>query len=41
VESFCVGHDDAKPVDAYDGKLLFQGSIRNIHISTAEPPTEP
>jgi len=36
MESFCVGHDDAKTVDTYDGKTLFKGSIRNIRISTTE-----
>jgi hypothetical protein len=34
VESFCVGHDDAKPVDNYDGKKSFQGVIRNLKVST-------
>jgi len=36
-EAFCVGHDDGKTVDAYDGKTLFKGSIRNLAISTTEP----
>jgi arylsulfatase A-like enzyme len=40
-EAFCVGHDDGKPVDAYDGKALFQGTIRNLRFTTAaEPPTQ-
>ena len=34
VENFCVGHDDAKTVDDYDGKKLFQGTILNLKVST-------
>src|SRR5262249_36797919 len=33
-ESFCVGHDDGQPVDAYDGKKMFLGVIRNLKVST-------
>ena len=40
VENFCVGHDDGKSVDAYDGKPLFQGTIRNLKISTPPPSQE-
>ena len=34
VENFCVGHDDAKTVDDYDGKKLFQGRISNLKVRT-------
>jgi arylsulfatase A-like enzyme len=37
MENFCVGHDDARTVDDYDGRTLFKGSLRNIRISTAAP----
>ena len=35
-ESFCVGHDDGKPVDDYDGTAVFQGGIANLKV-TAGP----
>ena len=31
-EAFCVGHDDAVPVDNYDGKKLFQGTIDHLKV---------
>jgi len=34
VEPFCVGHDSAVPVDAYDGAKLFAGAIRGLQVST-------
>ena len=34
VENFCVGHDDAKTVDDYDGKNFFQGRISNLKVRT-------
>ena len=34
VENFCVGHDDKKTVDDYDGAKPFQGAIRNLKVST-------
>ncbi len=33
-EAFCLGHDDGQPVDDYDGKKLFQGTIRNLKVRT-------
>ncbi len=31
-EAFCVGHDDGNTVDKYDGKSLFDGSVRQLKI---------
>ncbi|NBV22760.1 MAG: hypothetical protein EBS05_12705 [Proteobacteria bacterium] len=33
-EAFCVGHDDLKTVDDYDGKKLFAGTVRNLKVNT-------
>jgi hypothetical protein len=35
VENFCVGHDDKVPVDDYDGKARFNGSIRSLKIDNS------
>lgn len=37
-EAFCVGHDDLKTVDDYDGKKLFVGAIRQLKLSTDGKP---
>lgn len=34
-EAFCVGHDDGKTVDTYDGTTLLRGTIKHLTISTA------
>lgn len=31
-EDFCVGHDNRVPLDAYDGKTRFAGSIENLKV---------
>ena len=33
-EEFCLGHDSAATVDAYDGKTPFAGTITNLKVST-------
>ena len=33
-EDFCVGHDNRVPVDSYDGKTRFVGSIENLTLDT-------
>ncbi len=35
MEAFCVGHDDGKTVDAYDGAKLFEGALRKLTIRAA------
>lgn len=35
-EDFCVGFDNAKPVDAYDGATPFSGTIEHLRVA-AEP----
>jgi hypothetical protein len=33
-ENFCLGHDDAKPVARYSAKEAFQGTIKDLTITT-------
>jgi arylsulfatase A len=37
-EAFCVGHDDQMPLDPYDGKSAFAGSIEQLKVVTGEQP---
>ena len=35
---FCVGHDNRVPLDAYDGKARFAGSIEHLKVVTGKQP---
>ncbi len=38
MEDFCVGHDNRVPLDAYDGKTRFSGSIEHLKIAAGKQP---
>jgi arylsulfatase A len=38
MEDFCVGHDNRMPLDAYDGKTRFAGSIEQLKVLTGKQP---
>ena len=38
MEDFCVGHDNRVPLDAYDGKARFAGSIEHLKVVTGKQP---
>jgi arylsulfatase A-like enzyme len=38
MEDFCVGHDNRMPLDGYDGKTRFSGSIEQLKVRTGKQP---